>query len=318
MIVLEDLQWAGDTALQLLRYLVGHTAESCILIMATLRTSAPDRSADLVSTVGRLYRLDGVRRIDLDGLTTDDIADFLAGVAVASRRDALAAAAVLRDQTGGNPFLLLEVWRELSAHGGLSALRDVDLRAPESVRETVSHRLAGLPQAHRRTVEIAAVIGEEAPVRLLSAIAERGTAAIDGTALTYAGLEAATAVGLLEPARGQDATYRFPHGLARQAVLDLLTDYQRACDNARVAEVLEAEFPAADRRVQRLGYHCASAQALLEELIIRGTVTRHAAQRSRIDPDGPTACADYCAPTTRRPSGNRPSCSPGNARPGPR
>jgi len=162
------------------------------------------------------------------------------------------------------------------------------------------------------------VIGEEAPVRLLSAIAERGTAAIDATALTYAGLEAATAVGLLEPARGQDATYRFPHGLARQAVLDLLTDYQRACDNARVAEVLEAEFPAADRRVQRLGYHCASAQALLEELIIRGTVTRHAAQRSRIDPDGPTACADYCAPTTRRPSGNRPSCSPGNARPGPR
>jgi DNA-binding CsgD family transcriptional regulator len=262
VIVLEDLQWAGDTALQLLRYLVGHTAESRILIMATLRTSAPDRSADLVSTVGRLYRLDGVRRMDLDGLTTDDIADFLAGVAVASRRDALAAAAVLRDQTGGNPFLLLEVWRELSAHGGLSALLDVDLRAPESVRETVSHRLAGLPQAHRRTVEIAAVIGEEAPVRLLSAIAERGTAAIDATALTYAGLEAATAVGLLEPARGQDATYRFPHGLARQAVLDLLTDYQRACDNARVAEVLEAEFPAADRRVQRLGYHYASAQAL--------------------------------------------------------
>ena len=145
VIVLEDLQWAGDTALQLLRYLVGHTAESRILIMATLRTSAPDRSADLVSTVGRLYRLDGVRRMDLDGLTTDDIADFLAGVAVASRRDALAAAAVLRDQTGGNPFLLLEVWRELSAHGGLSALRDVDLRAPESVRETVSHRLAASP-----------------------------------------------------------------------------------------------------------------------------------------------------------------------------
>ena len=124
-------------------------SESRILIMATLRTSAPDRSADLVSTVGRLYRLDGVRRMDLDGLTTDDIADFLAGVAVASRRDALAAAAVLRDQTGGNPFLLLEVWRELSAHGGL----------PLCVTSISAHRnrsgkrcRTGSPASRRHTV----------------------------------------------------------------------------------------------------------------------------------------------------------------------
>ena len=70
-------------------------------------------------------------------------------------------AAMLRDQTGGNPFLLLEVWRELAARGGLTALADVDLRAPESVLDTVRHRLSGLPQTHRSTVETAAVLGEE-------------------------------------------------------------------------------------------------------------------------------------------------------------
>lgn len=273
LIVLEDLHWAGDTALQLLRYLVGHTAESRLTILATQRTTRPDRSADLVSTVAQLYRLDGVRRIDVDGLSTEEIADYLLAEAGVHPRLAPGAAAVLRDLTGGNPFLLTEVWRELAGHGGVAALQDVDLRAPESLLDNVSHRLAGLPPGHRRTVEYAAVIGEEFPVSLVTAVAGRAISlapqapviradVTDAAASTYAGLEAATAVGLIAPVRGMDGVFRFPHGLARQAVLDLLTNYQRALDNACVATVLEFDFPAADLRVQRLAHHYAAAQAL--------------------------------------------------------
>lgn len=261
VLVLEDVQWAGDTALELLRYLVANTTESSMLLLVTLRTSAADRSADLVSTVAQLYRLDGVRRMDLDGLSTEEIADYLAHAGV-NPRSARGPAAALRDQTGGNPFLLHEVLRELSARGGLSAVWDVDLRAPDSVLDTVSHRLAGLPVVHRRTVEKAAVIGEEFSVALLTAVCRTVEPAGTAAAMTYAGLEAGTAVGLLEPVRGLDGHFRFPHGLARQAVLDLMTEYQRAADNGTVARVLEDDFPAADRRVQRLAYHYASAQAL--------------------------------------------------------
>jgi len=69
-------------------------------------------------------------------------------------------------------------------------------------------------------------------------------------------------VGLLESARDLDGVVRFPHGLARQAVPDLMTEYQRATENARVAKVLEEQFPAVDLRVQRLAHHYANAQAL--------------------------------------------------------
>jgi DNA-binding CsgD family transcriptional regulator len=277
VLVLEDLHWAGDTALQLLRFLVANSADARTLLLGTLRTTAPDRSAALVSTVAQLYQLDGVHRIDLAGLSTEEITDYLSQVAGVSSRAARGPAAALRDQTAGNPFLLREVWRELSTRGGLGALREIDLRAPDSVLDNVSHRLAGLPPAHRRTVELAAVIGEEFPVALLIAVnraagtaptmtapqqTSPGTSPPDPTAVTYAGLEAATAVGLLEPARDMDGVFRFPHGLARQAVLDLLTEFQRATDNGCVATVLEAEFPAADRWVQRLAHHYANAQTL--------------------------------------------------------
>ena len=106
-------------------------------MLATQRTTPPDRSADLVTTVAQLYRLDGVRRLDLDGLTTEEITDFVVREANVAARRARGPAAMLRDQTGGNPFLLREVWRELAARGGLTALADVDLRAPESVLDTV-------------------------------------------------------------------------------------------------------------------------------------------------------------------------------------
>ena len=282
LLVVEDLHWAGDTALQLLRYLVARTSDARLTILATHRTTPPDRSADVMATVAELYRLDGVRRLDIDGLRTEEIAEYLAVEARVQRSRAGGAAALLRDLTGGNPFLLREVWRELAARGGVGALQDANLRAPESVLDTVFTRLSGLPAKHRRTVEYAAVIGEEFPVALVTAVARwaaragpdraaagdiianaaSSAAVVDAAALTYAGLEAAVAVGLVDRVRDSDGVFRFPHGLARQAVLDLIGDFQRAAANACVAEVLENEFPAADRRVPRLAHHYAAAQAL--------------------------------------------------------
>jgi len=262
VLVLEDVQWAGDTALRLLRHVVGRTTEARLLILVTQRTTAPDRSAALVSTVAELYRSEGVRRLDIDGLSTEEITEFLVHESGGTPRVARAPAAVLRDLTGGNPFLLQEVWREAASRGGLPAIGDVDLHAPETLLDSVSHRLTGLPAVHRGTVETAAVIGEEVSIALLTAVARHAGSEASAAAVTYAGLEAAAAVGLLESVRGVDCVFGFPHGLARQAVLDLMTDYRRAVENARVAEVLEAEFPAAELWVQRLAHHYAGAQAL--------------------------------------------------------
>lgn len=108
VLVLEDLHWAGSTALQLFGHLVEQTADARILVLASHRTTAPDRSGPLAHAIARLYRLDGVRRLDLAGLDTEDITDYLIRDGGVSAGRARAYAPVLRDQTGGNPFFLRE------------------------------------------------------------------------------------------------------------------------------------------------------------------------------------------------------------------
>jgi DNA-binding CsgD family transcriptional regulator/tetratricopeptide (TPR) repeat protein len=262
VLVLEDLHWAGSTALQLLGYLVEQTTDARILLLASHRNTAPDRSAPLAHAIAPLYRLDGVRRLDLAGLDTEDIIDYLIRDSDVPATRARACAPVLRDQTGGNPFFLRELWRDLTSRGGTAALRVTDFPAaesfpaPESVRHTIESRLARLAAPHREVLELAAVIGEEFDSTTL-------LAASDWTHdTTLEALDTAVDSGLVEPVPGSGGSFRFPHALARQAVLGLLGSSRRAHEHARVAEVIETRFPGSDRYVQQLAYHYAGAHTL--------------------------------------------------------
>src|SRR5450759_2975237 len=111
VLALEDVHWASPASLQLLSHVIERTAESRVLVLATHRTTAPERSASLVHTIAHLHRLDGVRRFDLSGLDSEDIAQFLVREAGVTAHRARGWATILRDQTGDNPFFLRELWR---------------------------------------------------------------------------------------------------------------------------------------------------------------------------------------------------------------
>lgn len=254
VLALEDLHWAGATALNLLSYVIEHTTDERLLVLGTQRTTAPDRSPQLVRTVAQLYRLDGVRRLDLSGLETEDIAQYLVGEAGVSTQRARVAAAVLRDQTGGNPFFLRELWRDLEARGGLGALRSRSFTAPESVRDTLQSRLDRLAEPHRQVLELAAVIGEEFELTTLIAAGEWTPQT------TLAATDEAVAFGLLEQSTQTQDEFRFVHALAQQTVLDLMSSSRRVQEHARVARALEAG--SGEKPVRRLAHHYASARVL--------------------------------------------------------
>ena len=255
VLALEDLHWAGPSSLQLLAHVVERTADCPVLVLGTHRTTAPDRSPGLVRTIAQLYRLDGVRRLDLAGLATEDIAEYLVREGHLSPRGARSAATLLRDQTGGNPFFLRELWRDLSARGRTADPGSAP-QAPASVRDTILGRLERLTVPERQTVELAAVVGEEVDVATLLAAADwsRDT--------TLAALDEAVAFGLLEPVPPSDDVLRFPHALSRQAVLDLMPASRRLQQHARVAAALEERTADSERRTQQLAFHYAQAQAL--------------------------------------------------------
>jgi DNA-binding NarL/FixJ family response regulator len=259
VLVLEDLHWAGADGLALLTHLVQRTADVPLLVLATHRTEAPDRTPVLVSVLAGLYRLPGVRRLDLDGLGPDDVEQYLVEECGAPARQARTLAPALHRYTGGNPFLLREVWRDLAARGGRAASPGGSAglpRSPESVRDTYEARLQALPGTARALLELAAVLGEEVDPDLL--VDEDAPARGD---VVLAALDDAVAAGLLTTAGTDGAHHRFPHALARQAVLDLVPPSRLAHCHARAAEALERQ-PGAPHRVQRLAQHHAGARVL--------------------------------------------------------
>ncbi|MEV6491431.1 AAA family ATPase [Actinoplanes sp. NPDC051633] len=251
-VILDDLHWAQLPTLALLDHVIHACLDAPVLVLGTFRTTEPDRSADLSARLADLHRLDNVRRLDLAGLDTDDITEFVRVHGGLSAAAARGPASVLRDRTGGNPFFLRETWLDLERRGGVAALRGPQ-RVPESVGETVAARLAGLGEPARELIGVAAVLGDQFD---LSTLVRAGDT---GHAESMDALDAATAVGLIEEG-GTAGRYGFVHALTRQAVLDRLPQSRRTMLHARVAAALEEHHDPA--LVPRIAYHYLVAHVL--------------------------------------------------------
>jgi DNA-binding CsgD family transcriptional regulator len=254
--VLEDLHWAGAPTLQLLGHVTQHSARSRLLLLCTHRTTAPDRSDELTYAIADLFRLDGVRRIDLPGLSAEEVAQYLVAEGGLPVRRAREYATVLRDQTGGNPFFLREMWRDIAARGGAARLRPSAPPAPASIRDTLQRRLSRLALHEREVLETAAVLGDGGAVRTL-------VAACGGDpGETLSALDTAARFGLVDAEELTTGRVAFPHTLTRQAVLDLVSPSRRALLHARVGDVLQSSGDGSAQVVRQLAYHFARASAL--------------------------------------------------------
>jgi len=253
-LMIDDLHWAQLPTIAMLEHLVQACSESPLLVVAAFRTTAPDRSDEMAARVAELHRLEGVRRLDLSGLDTEAIAEFLSLRAGLPLSEARAPAALLRDRTGGNPFFLRELWADLERRGGVAALRTA-YRVPSSVSDTLTARLSGLSAEVRAVIELAAVLGATFGLATLVAASETGRAA------TLAALDVATALGMVEADRAAGDRYTFVHALVRQAVLDGMPPSKRMLVHARVAEALERQSPHA-ALIPRLAHHYLASHVL--------------------------------------------------------
>jgi DNA-binding CsgD family transcriptional regulator len=253
-LMIDDLHWAQLPTIAMLEHLVQTCSESPLLVVAAFRSTVPDRSDELAARVAELHRLEGIRRLDLSGLDTEAIAEFLTLRAGLPLSEARAPAALLRDRTGGNPFFLRELWADLERRGGVTALR-TSHRVPSTVSDTLTARLSGLSAEVRAVIELAAVLGSTFALTTLVAASETGQAA------TLASLDVAMALGLIESDGPAGDRYSFVHALVRQAVLDGMLPSRRMLLHARAAEALERQPPHASL-VPRLAHHYLASHVL--------------------------------------------------------
>src|SRR4051794_38905495 len=170
VVVIEDGHWADTPTLLLLRHLARGGSDARALLITTFRDTEADVPQGLSSALVDLRRSEGVVRLRLAGLSEEEISEFVRRAVGADLGPELPAAAqALRELTGGNAFLMTELWRTLlethmlSAHdGGAPIARALaDLGSPEGVREVVSQRLARLDTSTTGLLELAAVAGPE-------------------------------------------------------------------------------------------------------------------------------------------------------------
>jgi class 3 adenylate cyclase len=259
-VVLDDFQWADGQSVALLKHIARNLEHGPLHLLVTYRESDLTNEHPLTAALADLRRLDGVERIALQGLRTEDVQAMTAAAAGHELdADGAALAADIAAETGGNPFFVGEILRNLSESGMVvyDERRDrwvIDrssgVALPESVREVVERRVEKLGTGARQTLTAAAVIGRSFDLDLLAQLVD-----LDEVTLLEQ-LEAAVQASLLVESSDRAGRFSFAHALINHTLYAGLGATRRARMHLQVAETLEALYGSdAEERLAELALH---------------------------------------------------------------
>ena len=247
LLVLDDLHWADQSSVALLRHTLESHPEMRLLVLATQRPTETAPGGPLAQALHRLTKQERLERLPLAGLVDADVAELSRGLT--GRELSAELVRAVRIEAAGNPFFVQEIVRHLTdsdRSDGVLSLARADM--PESVREVINLRLAPLADACVRLLTVAAVIGAEFELEPLERISD-----LQGADLSAAVDEALAAELLLELAHTDRERFMFSHALVRRALLERLSRAHRRRIHARVAEALQASL--AESALPEIAHH---------------------------------------------------------------
>ena len=205
IMVVEDVHWADEATVDMLRFLGRRLRAAPVLLIATYRDDGLAADDPLRIALGDLATQRSTRRVELAPLSADAVRILAGG-------SGLEAAALYR-LTGGNPFYVTEV-----VQAGLGVV-------PSSARDAVLARAARLSGGSREVLDVAALIGARVELDLLTSAVACPPAAVDEI----------LASGLLAEDGGW---LRFRHEIARLAVEQAIPAHRRSAVHARILAAL--------------------------------------------------------------------------------
>ena len=114
LLVLEDVHWADTPTLLLLRHLARAGGDARLLLLATFRDTEADVPKGLAELLADLRRSEQVMRLRLGGLSAPEVGELACRASACEPDPGLDELAVaMRELTGGNAFLVCELWRAL-------------------------------------------------------------------------------------------------------------------------------------------------------------------------------------------------------------
>jgi DNA-binding CsgD family transcriptional regulator len=223
VVVLEDLHWADEATLDVLRLLARRIESVPALVLATYRDDEIDPRHPLRIVLGELPS-GSAARLALEPLSAQAVTELAGSTGVDHDE--------LHRTTAGNPFFVTEV------------LAGADAEIPETVRDAVLARAARLDDGPRALLDAVAIAPLRAELWLLDALADGELDDLDDC----------LASGML---RAERDAVSFRHEIARVAVEEALSPHRRVALHRRALAALAGHGAAPDPA--RLAHHAEAA-----------------------------------------------------------
>lgn len=237
LLLLEDLQWAG-ASLHLLKAL-SEAEDLPLLIVGNYRNDEMPELPDM---------LPSMQMIRLTRLDVSEIAALSQSMLGDRGRDA-DVIDLLNRETEGNVLFLVEVVRVLAEEAG--TLENIGMvTLPQQVftggiQTVLERRLARVPEAGWRLLQLAALIGRSLDLRVIGRLVEPGFDLDEW-------LTTCVNVAVLDWADGH---WRFAHDQLRDTALRTIQPEERLTMHRRIAEAIEDVYPNDESRAPSLVEH---------------------------------------------------------------
>lgn len=245
VVFLDDVQWADEDTLAVLRLLLGSVVSNQIVLILSYRGSEARDRQEVWEVLLDVDRAPWSERIVLADLTSLEVGELIEqgmgwnGVAPEFIEGVL-------HQTGGNPLLVLETLRafqERREEDSETIADDEVLPLTQGVSAVLRRRLRSLPSETSAVLNVLAAYGKP--------MVSEGVAAIADTSklMALSGLDDSLRRAILVEDMG---AYRFTHEQLRRVAYDMIDRRERSTLHRRVGDWMEAHEP---QRVEELSLH---------------------------------------------------------------
>ena len=256
LFILDDLHWADSSSLLMLEFLVREIADSPVLVLGTYRDVEITAGHPMSRTLGNLVRERHFRRVQLDGLTQQEVGEFVEGNKGVNLPSEILE--TIHSRTDGNPLFVNEVVGLINPEQMTESRAWADI-IPEGVRDAIGSRLSRLSPTCNQVLGTASVVGREFGLSLLTSLDSD-----IGADEVLEALDEALKTKVIEELPGSVGRYQFGHALIQQSLYGELSTVRRLRAHTSIGEALERTHGSnLAEHAAELARHFAEAESVL-------------------------------------------------------
>jgi DNA-binding SARP family transcriptional activator len=225
VLVVDDLQWADASSLEVFGWLLRRTTGTPLLVVATYRNE------DVLATQRLRKRLPASTTIQLGRLAEGDVRRLLGAAGLGPDKSSEDLGALLYRETEGLPLFVVEYLASWETAGRTQV---VELDWPQGIRDLLRSRVSGAGEIARQVLAAAAVVGRAFQFETVREASGRSDEE------SVAAIEELVALGLIDQIRDDDSepSYDFRHEKIREFVYEDTSQARRRLLHSRAADAL--------------------------------------------------------------------------------